>query len=404
MAVVSNRLNSGELKKLPKGKYADGNGLWLYKSSEAVGKWVLRVTVYGSRKEMGLGAYSNGKGVKLKTARQEAAKWRAVAASGLSPIAERDRLKRQAERNLHTLRDVTADAFEARKAELKGDGKAGRWMSPLEIHVLPKLGRTPVSEITQIEIRNILSPIWHTKADTARKAMNRLGLVLKHAAALGLDVDLQATDKARALLGKTRHKPKSIPSMHWQDVPDFYQSLNDGGVTHLALRLLILTGVRSLPVRFAKIDQLDGTVWTVPGEMMKGKRDQTPDFRVPLSTDASETIDAAKKLSRDGYLFPSVRNGVISDATMSAYMKRNGYEARPHGFRATFRNWAEEVADASEFVAETSLAHVVGGNVQRKYRTTDVLDKRRALMQRWADHVAGRTGLVEQLRQYPNEA
>ncbi len=395
MPTVSNKLSPASLDSLPAGRHSDGDGLWLYKRETGSAKWVLRVFVYGSRKEMGLGAYkSKGRGVSLSAARKEAAKWRAVTASGLNPIAERDRLRREAERNLHSLLDVTADAFESRKAELKGDGKAGRWLSPLEQHILPKLGRVPVSEITQVEIRNALAPIWHTKADTARKAMNRIGLVLKHAAALGLDVDLQATDKARALLGKSRHKPTSIPSMPWQEVPQFYATLNNGGTTHLALRLLILTGLRSAPVRFARLEQIQGDVWTVPGEIMKGKRDQTPDFRVPLSTDAQEVVESARMLSRDGYLFPSVRKGVISDATMSSYMKRNGFEARPHGFRSSFRNWAEEVAGATELVAETSLAHVVGGAVQRAYRTTDVLEKRRLLMQRWADHVAGRSGKV----------
>lgn len=397
LARISNRLHPNEISTLAPGKHADGDGLWLYKGKEGGAKWVLRVTVHGSRKEMGLGPYRTSGGVSLKTARQEAAKWRTIAATGLNPIRERDRFRREAERNLHTLRDVTADAFEARKAELKGDGKAGRWMSPLENHILPKLGHIPVSEITQIEIRNTIAPIWHTKADTARKAVNRLGIVLKHAAALDLDVDLQATEKARALLGKSRHKPTNIPSMDWQNVPEFYASLNDGGVTHLALRLLILTGLRSAPVRFASLEQFEQDVWTIPGELMKGKRGKTPDFRVPLSTEAMATIEAAKKLSRDGYLFPSVRKGVISDATMSAYMRRNGLTARPHGFRATFRNWAEEVAGATEMVAETSLAHVVGGSVQRAYRTTDVLEKRRALMQRWADHLSGQTGSIARL-------
>ncbi len=397
MPRLSNKLSAQGLSNLKDGKHADGDGLWLYKAKSGTAKWVLRVTVHGQRKEMGLGAYRGNKGVSLKAARLEAAKWRAIAQAGLNPITEREKLRRQAEQNLHTLKDVTADAFEARKAELKGDGKAGRWLSPLENHVLPKLGRVPVAEITQIEVRNTLAPIWHMKADTANKALNRLGLVLKHAAALGLDVDLQATAKAKALLGKSRHKPKNIPAMHWQDVPDFYASLSDGGTTHLALRLLILTGQRSAPIRFASLDQIDGDVWTVPGEIMKGKRDQTSDFRVPLSTDALAVVESARPMARDGFLFPSIRKGVISDATMSSYMKRRKLDARPHGFRTSFRNWAEDVADASELVAETSLAHVVGGSTQRAYRRTDVLEKRRVLLQRWADHVAGRTGEVARL-------
>ncbi|WP_404977421.1 MULTISPECIES: phage integrase central domain-containing protein, partial [unclassified Bartonella] len=107
--------------------------------------------------------------------------------------------------------------FESRKAELKGDGKNGNWFSPLRLYILPKLGSLSISEITQTEIRNTLVPIWHTKATTAEKALNRLNICLKHAAALGLDVNLQATTKARALLGKQRHKTQNRPAMDWKD-------------------------------------------------------------------------------------------------------------------------------------------------------------------------------------------
>ena len=96
---------------------------------------------------------------------------------------------------------MARDAFEIRNAELKGDGVAGRWFSPLELHILSKLGRMPVGEIDRTDIRDAVAPIWHTKAETARKALNRLSICMEHAAALGLEVDLQACDKAKALLG-----------------------------------------------------------------------------------------------------------------------------------------------------------------------------------------------------------
>jgi len=168
---------------------------------------------------------------------------------------------------------MTLDCFASRKAELRGDGKAGRWLSPLENHVLPKLGKMPVQELDAQALRDVLAPIWHEKADTARKAVNRLNLVMKHAAALGVDVDLQAVEKARALLGKSRHKVKNIPAMPWLEVPEFYQSLNDLTSVHLALRFLILTGQRSKPVRLLHFDQIDGDVKTVPGELIKGRED-----------------------------------------------------------------------------------------------------------------------------------
>ena len=343
---------------------------------------------------MGLGAYPS---VTLREARESAETWRAVVRKGKDAIKERERQRREAERNLHILRDIAADAFESRKAELKDDGKAGRWFTPLELHVLPKLGRMPIAEIDQTDIRNTLAPIWSEKADTARKAMNRLNICFKHAAALGLDVDLQATEKAKALLGRPRHTPKHIPAMDWRDVPEFYQSLEGGGVTEMALQLLILTAVRSFPLRNIHESQIEGDVWTIPAESMKGRVGATQDFRVPLSREAQRVIEKARKFSRDGFLFAGVRKGVISDMTMSAYMKRRSLEARPHGFRSSFRDWCAEATNTPREVAETALGHVSGGSVERAYRRTDFLEQRQALMERWAIWLSSNSEVIRTL-------
>lgn len=385
------KLTATKVKAAPPGKYSDGGGLWLHKRSDGGAQWVLRITVHGRRREMGLGRLSD---VSLKEARLAAERWRAFAREGKDPIKERERQKRAAAREDHTLRSVALEAFEARKAELRGDGKAGRWFSPLELHVLPKIGKVPVEELDQRDIKNALAPIWHEKADTARKAMNRLNITLRHAAAMGLNVDVQATDKAKALLGKSRHEARNIPSMPWQDVPAFYESLSDGTVTQLALRLLILTGLRSKPIRFCRLDQIDGDVWTVPAENMKARKGQEVEFRVPLSGEALTIIEQAKPFERDGYLFPSERRGVISDATMSRMMERRGLEERPHGFRSSFRTWCAEATNTPEQVAEAAMAHVTGSKVERAYRRTDYLEQRRPLMERWAEYLTGGTGQV----------
>lgn len=381
-----NRLSPAFLRKAPPGKYCDGAGLWLIARDDGGAQWVLRVTVHGRRREMGLGGYPE---IGLAKAREIADRWRAMAKEGRDPIKEREREMRAARRDDISLALVTADAFEARKAELKGDGTAGRWLSPLNIHVLPKLGKVPVTDLDQRDIRDTLAPIWHTKADTARKALNRLSIVLRHAAALGLDVDLQATEKAKALLGKSRHKPKNIPAVSWQDVPDFYASLEELTPTQLALRLLILTGVRSGPLRNLRLDQIDGDVWTVPGEGMKGLKGATKDFRVPLSAEAQRVIDLALPFARNGFLFPNNRKGVMSDMTLSRYMERRGLEARPHGFRTSLRTWLAETTDAPHEVAEGMLSHAVDSGVVRAYRRTDYLDQRAKLAERWADFVTG---------------
>ena len=271
------------------------------------GQWVLRVTVHGRWREMGLGAATE---ISLKDARATAAKWCNVAAQQVDPIKQREKDRRAAQRNLHILANIAKDAFESRKAELKGDGEAGRWWTPL------KLGKVPVAEIDQTDIRHAIAPIWHSKADIAKKALNRLAICLKHRAALGLDVDLQAVDKA--LLGVQRHKAVSVPSVSWREVAAFYSNLNEGSITHLALRLLILTGVRSA------LEQIDGDIWTIRRAGMMGRKGTTPDFRVPLSPAALAIIEQATPLARDGCLFPSVRKGLTSDTTMSRLMERRG--------------------------------------------------------------------------------
>lgn len=365
MACALNKLTAVEVKAASPGKYSDGGGLWLVKRKVGGGQWVLRVTVHGRRREMGLGSATD---ISLRDARTTAAKWRNLAAQEVDPIKQRKKDRRTAQRNLHILTDIATDAFESRKAELKGDGEAGRWFSPLRLHILPRLGKVPVAEIDQTDIRDTLAPIWHSKADTARKALNRLAICLKHGAALGLDVDLQAADKAKALLGAQRHKAVNVPSVPWRDVPAFYASLSDGSLTHLALRLLILTGVRFAPLRFLRLDQIEGDVWTIPGERMKGRKDATPDFRVPLSPEALAILEQASPLAREGNLFPGVRKGVISDATMSRLMERRGMIERPHGFRSSLRDWLAEATETPHEIAETCLGHVVGGTVERAYR------------------------------------
>lgn len=392
---ATNRLSAGFIKTAPVGKHCDGGGLWFIKRKDGGAQWMLRVNVHGRRREMGLGGFPS---LGLADARKLSERWRSMAAAGRDPIKERAAEERAARREDITLSIITHDAFESRKAALKGDGKAGRWLTPLTLHVLPKLGKVPVTDLDQRDIRDTLAPIWHTKADTARKAINRLSIVLRHAAALGLDVDLQATEKAKALLGRTRHVPKNIPAMAWADVPDFYASLEEPTLTHLALRLLMLNpGVRSKPLRYLRLEQIEGDVWTVPEGDMKGQKGKATAYRVPLCQEAKRIIELARPHSRNGYLFPNTRGGVISDATMSRHMERRGLEARPHGFRTSLRTWLAETTDAPHEVAEAMLAHAADSGVVRAYRRTDFLEQRLALTERWADHLTGGAGQVVKL-------
>lgn len=386
------RLNSAFVKSAPHGKHSDGQGLWLIKRSDGGAQWVLRISLGGKRREMGLGSAND---VSLKEARELASEYRKLAKQGIDPINFRLAEKRALLKPGKSLAEIATAAYEAKKAELKNDGINARWFSPLQLHVLPKLGKISVEDITQQDIAEALQPIWHQKAATAKKAIGRLNIVLTYAAAAGYDVDLNAIAKAKALLGKNRHQTQNIPALDWRQVPDFYASLKEPTIIQLALRLLILTGVRSYAIRYAHVDQFDGDTWIIPADNMKGQITQTTDFHVPLSSEAQIVISTAMHFAREGFLFPGIRSGVISDASLARLMQRRGMTERPHGFRSSLRTWLAETTNASEQVAETILAHKVGTKTIRAYRRTDHFEERSVLMERWARHVTGEANVIE---------
>lgn len=374
-----NALNHMQARRLPPGKYADGQGLWLVKRTETAGKWVLRLSIDQRRREMGLGRWPD---VSLASVREAASEARREVRHGRDPIRTRAESQRRTKRL--TVGDAVTGCFKARQAELKADGTAGRWLSPLSTHIVPKIGTVAVEDVDQHTIKRVLAPIWHKKPEAARKAANRLGLVLKHAAALGLDVDLQATSKARALLGKQRHTVTHIPSLPYTDAPAFYRFLTTNEqISCLALRFLMLTVLRTSEVRFARITDVDDDVLVVPAAHTK----TGVEHRVPLTSEARLVIDQAQSLYPSELLFPSPRGKPLSDAAMSRFMERAGYAARPHGFRATFRTWVEEQTDTPFEVKEACLGHVVDGAVTRAYQRSDRLAMRRNVLQQWASYL-----------------
>jgi integrase len=377
--LLYNALNQMTARSLDKGKYADGQGLWLVKRDKQFGKWMLRVVISGKRREMGLGRWPD---VSIAEARERAAAARRQLRDGIDPIFDRQKTKRTVKRL--TLKDAIDTCFDARKAQLKREGDAGRWLSPLKTHIIPKLGSYPVEEIDQHTLVETLGPIWHDKAEVARKALNRVNLTLKHAAALGLNVDLQATMKARALLGKQRHQAEHIPSLPYAEAPAFYQWLTTvPGLTALALRLLMLTVARTSEVRLATFSEIKGDIWYLAAERTKTGRKQ----RVPLNDEALAVIVAARQLSESDYLFPSLKGKPLSDAAMAALMKREGHEARPHGFRATFRTWCEEKTDTPFEVKEAALGHMIDSGVVGAYQRSDRIQKRQSLLTLWSDYL-----------------
>lgn len=388
MARTRNNLTAVKIRAAAPGRLSDGGGLILDKSEDGTGKWLYRYSIAGRRRDMGLGSYPP---VTLADARRARDEWAALLLRGLDPISERER-QRAAEKAAidktdPTLAEITSIVFEARKAGLRGEGVRGRWRSPLDLHVLPKLGKRRISTLHQADIRDVLAPIWRRKAPTAEKAIQRLGIVLEDAKLAGHEVDPFIVKAARHLLGPQKHVIRHIASTAWQEVPALYRRLDNLSSSHLCLRMMILTAVRTDAASGMALEEIEGDTWTVPADRIKAKEGKAKPFRVPLSAPALEIVETCREFYGRGLLFPGHRGKAISSTGLEKALNTIGEAGRPHGLRASFRSWVQDTRAADWDVAETALGHTVGGEVERTYARSDLLDLRRILMDKWAAYL-----------------
>lgn len=395
MAAGKNRLTMIGLKASTGKVVQDGGGLMLNRT-EAGGTWVYRYSLAGRRRDMGLGKYPD---ISLAVARRERDKWQAVLVDGTDPISERKRRAEEELRSINaqgpTLEELVASVFESRRASMRGNGERGRWMSPLAIHVLPRLGKRRVVDLTQADIKDVLSPIWRKKPVTAQRIVQRLSIVFTSGKLSGLAVDPFTIQAASHLLGAVPREVQPIPATPWQDIPGLFRRLGENPtVSNLCLQLIILTAVRGDAARGAKFSEIDGDVWTVPKDRIKGREGKVSDFRVPLTPAALVVVEACRDTSVGGYLFPTRRRDTASYGSVSANAIEKalnvlGEVGRPHGFRTSFRTWVQDTQAASFEVAETTLGHTFGSVVVRSYARSDLLDQRRVLAEKWASYVTG---------------
>ena len=396
-----NKLKATQIKNAKPGdKLEDGGGL-RFIGTKSGGKWEFRFQLNGRRRQMGLGSFPQ---VSMAEARAERDKWAAVIRGGNDPITERERqrsealdLARRADPTFSDMLDMTFDAI---KDRLKNETAGQRWLSCLRHHIVPKIGHMPISTIHQRDIRDALLPIWKTKHETADKALYRSRMVFKQARLSGYDADPFVCDAARHMLGYVDHQSKPLPATPWQDIPALYDRLCQKDYpSYFALRFTILTAARGAPVRGARFDEIEGDVWTVPAERMKGTKGKLRDFRIPLSTAAMEVVDRCRDMRINDFLFPAPRaNQGISDVAMSHVLNGMNEAGRTHGFRTSFRTWVQDTEAASYEVTETALSHIIGNKVERSYARSDLLDQRRILMQKWADFVTQSEAKVVLLR------
>ncbi len=390
---MKNKLTAIEAKN-GTGKLFDGGGLWLVKKTSESGAWKYRYQFQRKSREMGLGPYPR---VSLAEARKERDIWADVLRSGRDPIEVRvlrSRLNTETQKYDPTFADAVSITFEAKQGGLRDDGKAGRWLSPLELYVVPALGQKRMSSINQHDVVQALKPIWKTKYPTAEKAIQRTGMVFRHMRLAGVACDPYHVEAAKQLLGDHIHEVEHVPASKWQDIPRIFSEVHGDEPTRMALRFALLTAMRSSAVRYAKFNEinLDERVWTVPKNRMKGKRGRVEDFRVPLSTCAVALVERAAELAWNEFLFPGRgKKGGVTDVSVSKKLHMADPTGTIHGLRTSFRTWTQDNSVATWNDAEVCLAHVVGSKVQRAYARSDILEVRRDILQKWCDYVSGGT-------------
>lgn len=389
-----------EIKAAAPGKrLIDKDGLNLLRTKRG-GKWVFRYSFAGKRRDMGIGSWPD---ISIADARRVRTRYAAMLVQGLDPISERCRQKaataEQLARRDPTVEELIQLCFERRSHRMKNEASRQRWMSPLKVHIIPRIGRRRASELDAYIVRDAFVPIWRTKTESAKKAMLRLRMSLADGQLAGFKVDPFICDQAKHILGYVEHVETPITATPWQEVPALYAKLcKRDAPSALALRWIIVTGTRSESARGTRYDEIEGDVWTVPAERMKGVRGSVTDFRVPLSSAAMEIVEECREFRFGDHLFPStLGDKPLTQAAIAKILDKLGEPGRPHGFRTSFRSWVMDTDAASWEVAETALSHTIGNKVERSYARSDLLERRRVLMEAWGRFVCGkaRNPLIE---------
>ena len=404
------KLNDRAVKAAAPGKHGDGDGLILLVSNSGSRSWVLRFQLAGKRRDMGLGSYPE---IGLADAREAAREARKLAAKGIDPVLARA-ASRKAERKIPTFAEVAARVIEEAQRN-SGNAKVRyQWARHLGPDYVTSLLPRPVTEITVTDVAAVLRTVWRDKPEVARKLLPAIRRVFELARIRVRDEnDIILENPARwdDLRAMGFEAPKQLtrgrhPSLNYSEMPEFMAALRQrDAIAARMLEFQILTNVRAGAARAMQWDEVDfdAALWLVPVASLKDKAHRTEAFRVPLSSRALEILRDMQKIRVNDLVFPSPRGKVFSDMATGILLKRMSKErpwidktdGRPivaHGFRASFRTWAEEAVAFPHHTIEEAMGHVVGGAVERAYRRTDLLAQRRELMTAWQNHCEPRAG------------
>ena len=373
-------------------RYADGGGLWLVVGRAGGASWIYRATMPGgARTEMGIGS---ARVVTLGEAREATIDAARGVHRGRNPIAEK-RARKEGARSTPTFAEVAGEIIAARAATLADKGEA--WRTSLRNHAYPRIGNKSVSEITTADCLSVIEAIQHKVPETAKRVRQRMEVVMARAIAKGYRTDNPCLALDGVLVSHKRAAVRHHSAVPYARVGDAIAHIRAGRASapiKAALEFLILTAARSGEVRGAKWSEIDMTkrLWVIGPERMKARREH----RVPLAPRAIEILgemEAYRDKSGGAFVFPGSNGGVpISPVTFRKHAKglksADGEEATIHGFRSSFRDWCAERTEHAPEVCEAALAHGKANKIEAAYNRTDLLAKRRTLMDDWSRYLA----------------
>jgi integrase len=402
------------------GRHSDGGGLYLFVDGKGrrwcfLFKWKddRSQPGRGRQREMGLGSLDV---VSLARARELAAQAREHVAAGRDPILHR----RLASRPEPSPEVVTfgraADAYVAsQEPGWKNDKHKARWRRVIGDHHCRPIRSKPVQDVDLEDVLAILTPLWTTKPDTAKRVRGGIEIVLDYARVRGWRSGENPARWRGHLKLMLPKRPKLIRGHHralpWQEMPAFMCRLRGRpqSMSSLALEFTILTIARTHMTIAAPWTEIDrkAQLWVIPPARMKEGHsgDDPRPHRVPLTPRMLEILEVTEKFGSEWVFSGQGRNGHLSSAAMAELLKEMDVDATVHGFRSTFRDWAGDATEHPREVAEAALSHVVGDDAERAYRRGDALERRRRMMMDWEAYCAsGASGPVAQAQAAPAPA
>ena len=368
------------------GRYGDGRGGYglclnvrRMTNGRASKSWVQRIRPNGRPTYIGIGRYPF---VTLAEARKLALANAIMVSKGLDPRTG----------GVPTFAEALDRVIAIQAPTWRNPKSEGQWRASLRDYAGPLMPMF-VDKIRPADVLAVVGPIWNEKRETARRVRQRVGAIMKWAVAEG-HRESNPVDAIGAALPKAGNGREHFRALPYERVGAALAAVRGSGAwegTKLACAILVLTAARSGEVRGATWDEIDGDTWTVPGERMKAGRPH----RVPLSPAALEILAEARALGDGtGLVFPSITGRPMSDSTLSKLYRENGIDGTPHGMRSAFRDWASERTNTPHAVMEAALAHVIPNKAEAAYARSDLLDKRRALMDAWARYLEPRADNV----------